>query len=125
MHFFRAALLATVATAFSSAAIADDVSETETRTMRVDYDQATVVRLDRPAKTVVVGNSMIAEAMMVSDKIIYVQGRAFGNTNIIAVDSQGQEILNTMVTVGTPSIAQVTLYRGAQGQRNLACAPTC
>lgn len=93
--------------------------------MRVEYDQATVVKLDRPAKTVVVGNAAIADALLISDKTVYVQGRMFGNTNIIAIDGEGNEVLNTLVTVGAPTSQQVTLYRGPIGQQNMACAPQC
>lgn len=124
MFRFRATLLAAAASAaLVSPAIADD--DAQAGYMRVSYDQATVVRLDRPAKTVVVGNPLIADAMMISDKIIYVQGRAFGNTNVIALNGDGEEILNTQITVGAPAFAQVTLYRGSLGQQNMACSPRC
>lgn len=45
-------------------ALADEEARNETRAMRIDYDQATAIRLDQPAKTVVVGNSSIAEALL-------------------------------------------------------------
>ena len=93
--------------------------------MRVDYDQSMVLRLDRPAKTIVVGNAAIADAQLINERTIYVLGRMFGNTNIIALDNNGSEISNTYVTVGTPQSLQVTVYRGPTGQRNLACAPQC
>ena len=105
-------------------ATADEEARTETRAMRIDYDQATAIRLDQPAKTVVVGNSSIAEALLVNDRTIYVQGRIFGNTNLIALDANGTEILNTLITVGAPLSSQVTLYRG-NTQSNLACSPRC
>jgi Flp pilus assembly secretin CpaC len=124
MSAFRAALLAAAAISFLPvAATADDTAQRPQ--MRVDYDQATVVKLDRAAKTVVVGNPLIADALLVSDKTIYVQGRMFGNTNVIAIDSEGNEVLNTIVTVQAPLTQQVTLYRGPIGQQNMACAPHC
>jgi len=125
MFLMRAIVIAVAASAAvaATAAAADD-AETAGY-MSVIYEQATVVRLDRSAKTVVVGNPLIAEAMMVSDKILYVQGRAFGNTNVIAIDAEGNEVFNSQVTVGAPLYAQVTLYRGAMGQQNMACSPNC
>jgi Flp pilus assembly secretin CpaC len=124
MSAFRAALLTAAAVAFFPVtAGADDA--TARPQMRVDYDQATVVRLDRAAKTVVVGNPSIADALLVSDKVVYVQGRLFGNTNVIALDGEGNEIINTYITVGAPMTSQVTLYRGPVGQQNMACAPHC
>jgi Flp pilus assembly secretin CpaC len=124
MPALRAALLSVAAISlFPLPAGAEDAAPQAP--MHVNYDQAAVVKLDRSAKTVVVGNALIADAIMVSDKIIYVQGRMFGNTNVIAVDSEGNEVLNLPVTVGAPLIAQVTLYRGPVGQQNMACAPHC
>ncbi len=124
MSAFRAALLTAAAISFFPVtADADDVAQRPQ--MRVEYDQATVVKLDRAAKTVVIGNPLVADALLVSEKTVYVQGRMFGNTNIIALDADGNEILNTLVTVGAPTNQQVTLYRGPVGQQNMACAPTC
>jgi Pilus formation protein N terminal region len=125
MSVLRAALLAAVAVAVVPAAAYADGSAAAPSHVRVAYDQSTVIRLDRPAKTVLVGNPLVADALLVNDRTVYVLGRLFGNTNVIAVDGNGAEILNTQVTVGAPNVAQVTLYRGALGQRNLACAPHC
>ena len=124
MSALRAALLAAAAITFvTPLVLAEDASDRPQ--MRVEYDQASVLRLDRPAKTVVVGNPAIADALLVSEKTIYVQGRMFGNTNVVAIDAEGNEVLNTFVTVGAPLTAQVTLYRGPTGQQNMACAPHC
>jgi len=124
---FRATTLlaAAAAAALSAAAATADDTAAAPGYMRVDYDQSSVVKLDRPAKTVVVGNPLIADALMISDTLVYVQGRAFGNTNVIALDADGREVLNTQVTVGAPNVAQVTLYRGPKGQQNIACSPLC
>lgn len=118
------AVTALAAATVSTSAIADGMKPTTAAHLTVPYDQATAIHLDQPAKTVVVGNASIAEALLVNDKTIYVQGRLFGNTNLIALDANGTEILNTQITVGTVNLAQVTLYRGNQ-QHNLACSPRC
>jgi Flp pilus assembly secretin CpaC len=127
MTGIRAALLAATAAGglFSSLAWADSPTDSALRDMRIDFDQTSVVRLDRAVKTVLVGNSAIADAQLVDPKTIYVIGRTFGQTNIVGLDSTGTEVLNTRVTVGVPNAAVVTLYRGAQGQRTLACSPRC
>lgn len=124
MSAFRAALLTAAAVSFFPVTAGAEEAA-ERAQMRVDYDQAAVLRLDRAAKTVVVGNPSIADAMLVSDKVVYVQGRMFGNTNVIVIDGEGNEIVNTQVTVGAPMSAQVTLYRGPTGQQNMACAQHC
>jgi Flp pilus assembly secretin CpaC len=105
-------------------AFADEEASNAPKFMRVDYDQAAAIHLDQSAKTIVVGNASIAEALLVNDRTIYVQGRIFGNTNLIALDENGTEIYNTQITVGAPTASQVTLYTGSL-QHNLACAPRC
>ena len=126
MQGIRAALLAATAAGglFSSLAWADSATD-GSREMRIDFDQTSVVKLDRAAKTILVGNPAIADAQMVDEKTVYVLGRMFGQTNIVALDSSGAEVLNTRVTVGVSNYATVTLYRGSQGQRTLACSPRC
>jgi len=127
MTGIRAALLAAMAAGglFSSLARADGPGEGTQSDMRIDFDQTSVVKLDRAAKTVLVGNPAIADAQLVDAKTVYVIGRTFGQTNIVALDATGSEVINTRVVVGVSNHAMVTLYRGAQGQRNLACSPRC
>ena len=124
MTGIRTALMAAAAAALLSAAAAADEG-VQVTSLRVDYDQSTLLHLDRPAKTVIVGNATVADAQLVNERTIYVLGRMFGNTNIVAVDATGAEVINTRVTVRAPQFAQVTVYRGPNGQRNLACAPQC
>jgi Flp pilus assembly secretin CpaC len=127
MTGIRAALLAATAATglFSSLAWADSPGDAAHREMRVDFDQTSVVRLDRTVKTILIGNPAIADAQLVDGKTVYVLGRMFGQTNIVALDASGAEVLNTRVTVGVSNNQVVTLYRGAQGQRTLACSPRC
>jgi Flp pilus assembly secretin CpaC len=96
----------------------------ETQYIRVASDQAKPVRLDVPVKTIVIGNASVAEAMLVNDRLIYVQGRIFGTTNLVALDHRGKEIFKAFVTVGSPDSAQVTLYRGP-AQFTMVCSPRC
>jgi Flp pilus assembly secretin CpaC len=125
MSAIRAIFLIAATGALAPAALADGEQASLPLHLRVDYEKTTAVKLDRPAKTVLVGNALIADALLVDPTTVYVQGRMFGNTNVIAVGADGTEVLNTNVTVGAPLVQQVTLYRGTQGQRNLACAQHC
>lgn len=123
MTAYRGALLVAASLFASTGAGADELASTDSR--HVVFDQSTLIQLDHAAKTVIVGNPAIADAQLVNGKTIYVLGRMFGQTNLIAIDADGNEVLNTVITVGAPSEDMVTLYRGAQGQRTLACSPHC
>src|ERR1043165_52882 len=109
MTGLRAALFAATAASalISSIAWADETGQAARAEMRIDFDQTTAMRLDRAAKTVLVGNPAIADVQMVDPKTVYVLGRMFGQTNVVALDANGAEVLNTRVTVGVSNSAVV------------------
>lgn len=117
MKSIAALTLGSIALMSAGAAFASD--------FRVAFDQAKVIRLEAPAKTVVVGNPLIADATMIDDRTVYVLGRMFGQTNLVAVDADGNEVLNTPVSVTMPDQQMVTLYRGNVPPRTHSCAPRC
>ena len=53
-------------------------------------DQATLVRLDRPAAEIVVGNPSIADVSVQSSKLLVITGKSFGETNLIVMDARRQ-----------------------------------
>ena len=124
-HLRTALLAATAATFLSTAVSAQEPNVVSPTNMNVPADQSVLLHLDRPAKTVIVGNPLIAEAQLINDHTIYVLGRMFGITNIIAVDAGGGEVTNTSIAVGTAMHQQVTVYRGPVCQRNFAFTPHC
>jgi hypothetical protein len=105
------------ALAIAGTAMADE-------TIGLAVDQARVVRIDRPAVNVVVGNPAIADAALRDSNTVFVLGRNFGVTNLIFVDAEGKEVANIPISVGRFSSSTVTLNRGA-GQYTYACAPGC
>ena len=58
---------------------------------------------------------------MIDSRHAFVLGKAFGATNIIALDGTGSQIVNEHVTVFGGSNTTVTLHRGAN-QVTYACA---
>jgi Flp pilus assembly secretin CpaC len=111
------ALLAFAAQLATGPAIAGDI--------RVNADQSTAVKLDLPAKTVIIGNPLIADVTMVDDRTVYVLGRQPGQTNLVAVDAMGKEIFNEKVSVRLGDQQIVTLHKGNLGPRSYSCAPKC
>ena len=84
-------------------------------------DEARLVTLARPAKTVFTGNALIADATIVDPNHIVVSGRNFGVTNLVALDSAGHEISNTPITVMERAGTRVTVQRAA-GRYTFGCA---
>lgn len=93
--------------------------------IRVSTDQTAAVKLSQAAKTVLVGNPLIAEVTVVDDRTVYLLGRMAGQTNLVAVDAKGNEIFNERVSVRPSDFQIVTLHKGAVGPRTYSCAPKC
>jgi Flp pilus assembly secretin CpaC len=87
-------------------------------------DQATLVRLERPAAEIVVGNPSIADVSVQSSKLLVVTGKSFGETNLIVMDADGKVVANRQLIVQEPRTGFVTMYRGVARQ-TLHCAPNC
>jgi len=92
--------------------------------IQVVVDQATLVRLDRPAAEIVVGNPSIADVSVQSSKLLVVTGKSFGETNLIVMDTDGKVVANRQLIVQEPRTGFVTMYRRGARQ-TLHCAPYC
>ncbi len=95
-----------------------------TRSFSVEVDKARILRLPRPAATVIIGNPAIADAAIHDSRLLLVTGKAFGATNIIALDGRGRIITERDITVVAPHVAAITYYRGGS-QRTYSCANGC
>src|SRR5689334_18274958 len=65
----------------------------------VIVDNAKVIRLPEKTQTVVVGNPFIAEVTPQKNGVLILTGKSFGSTNLIALDSAGALIAETMIRV--------------------------
>ena len=92
--------------------------------VEVIIDEATLLRLDRPAAEIVVGNPSIADVSVQSGRVLIVTGKSFGETNLIVMDADGKVVVNRTLIVQEPRTGFVTLYKGASRQ-TLHCAPHC
>lgn len=90
----------------------------------VMVDQASLVRIERPAAEIIVGNPSIADIAVQSGKVLIATGKSFGETNLIVIDADGKVILSRRLIVQEPRTGFVTLYRGSERQ-TLHCAPYC
>jgi hypothetical protein len=94
------------------------------RDIVVDFDQATMLRLETPAAEVVVGNPSIADVAIQDSKVLVLTGKSFGETNLIVLDAQGKVIINRRVVVAEPPSGYVTVYHGTN-RETLHCSPKC
>lgn len=94
------------------------------RDIEVLIDQATMLRLERPAAEIVVGNPSIADVSVQSGDTLILTGKSFGETNLMVIDTQGKLIANRRVVVQEPDGGFVTVRRGIK-RETLHCSPNC
>ncbi|PRD44200.1 hypothetical protein C5748_06235 [Phyllobacterium phragmitis] len=87
-------------------------------------NQARVLRLARPADTVVIGNPDIADAVVQDSRTVVLTGKGFGVTNIVIMDADGSAIVDDQIVVGRDDSKTTRVYRRANVQM-LSCTPFC
>lgn len=92
--------------------------------IRVLMNQAKIVKLARPADTIVIGNPMIADASVQDASTIVLTGKGFGVTNLVILDAEGAPIVDEEIVVSRHATNSVRIYRRAQVQ-TLSCTPYC
>lgn len=92
--------------------------------IQIQTDQAHILRLDKPVKSVIIGNDAIADAMMQDAKTIVLTGRNNGVTNLVVMDQNGETMLDEKIMVGQNDLATTRVFRGAN-MMTLSCTPIC
>lgn len=92
--------------------------------IQVTMNQAKIVKLSRPADTIVVGNPEIADAAIQDASTIVLTGRGFGTTNFVVMDESGNAIIDEMIFVSRGDANTMRIYRRAEVQ-TLSCTPIC
>lgn len=91
----------------------------------VEVDQAQRVQLSGPASSVIVGNPEIADVTVVDANTLYITGKGYGVTEVVAVDPIGRTVFQSQVVVTAGDGAgRVRVWRGAQSTE-MACATSC
>lgn len=94
------------------------------RGIEVVMNQAKIVKLARPADTIIIGNPDIADAAVQNASTIVLTGKGFGVTNLVILDADGEPIVDEELYVTRQESRSVRVYRRASVQ-TLSCAPLC
>lgn len=98
---------------------------TQSARLNVEIDQATRVQLRGPAGSVIVGNPLIADVTVVDSNTLYITGKGYGVTEIVAVDAIGRTVFQSQVVVSEGSgTGRVRVWRGGQATE-MACGASC
>ncbi|MGZ9098293.1 MAG: pilus assembly protein N-terminal domain-containing protein [Brevundimonas sp.] len=114
-----AALAATAVLALPTAGV------TQSARLNVEIDQAARVQLRGPAGSVIVGNPLIADVTVVDSNTLYITGKGYGVTEIVAVDTIGRTVFQSEIVVSEGSgTGRVRVWRGGQATE-MACGSSC
>lgn len=116
-----------LAAAVAAAAVlaAPSMVTAQSASLNVEIDQARRVQLRAPAGSVIVGNPEIADVTVVDANTLYITGKGYGVTEVVAVDAIGRTVFQSqvIVTAGDGG-GRVRVWRGATATE-MACASSC
>jgi Flp pilus assembly secretin CpaC len=92
--------------------------------LSVSIDHARVLKIDRAAETIIVGNPSIVDVTVHDARTLVLTGRSYGVTNLVVLDAQGDAVIDESVAVGSVETASVRVYRQAQ-RSTYSCSPHC
>lgn len=92
--------------------------------VKITMNEAKIVKLARPADTIIIGNPDIADASVQDSDTIVLTGKGFGTTNMVILDIEGRPIVDEQVVVTRQTADSVRVYRRAEIQ-TLSCTPYC
>lgn len=113
-----AALFAVAAVAAPAAALAQSAP------LSVEIDRSARVQLRGAAGSVIVGNPAIADVQVVDANTLYIVGKGYGVTEVVAVDGIGRILFQNQIVVTAGNTGMVRVWRGTQ-QTEMACAASC
>jgi Flp pilus assembly secretin CpaC len=90
----------------------------------VKVNMARILRISAPASTVIIGNPGVADITIQDPQTLVLTGRSYGQTNLIVLDSLGNPVADTIVSVVQAQSDLVTVYMGS-ARTTLACQPVC
>lgn len=93
-------------------------------TITVVLDQAKIIQLPEKTNTVVIGNPGVADVTLLKKNgRMIITAKGFGETNMIALDSQGNSIGESIVRVVAAQHALI-VQRGTE-RESYSCTPRC
>lgn len=104
--------------------LASDPDTSSASDLIVKYDQSQILRLPRPVAQIIIGNPTIADVVIQSSQLLVVTGKAFGITNIIALDQAGYVIQDQRVMVERDEVKVVNVTKGGS-RESYNCSPQC
>jgi Flp pilus assembly secretin CpaC len=95
-----------------------------TEPISVKVNMARILRISAPAATVIIGNPIVADVTIQDPQTLVLTGKSYGETNLIVLDSMGNPIADTTISVIQGEGDLLTVYMGT-ARTTLSCKPVC
>lgn len=82
--------------------------------LALSMDEVRTLTFEKAITTIYVGNPSIADITMIDARHAFILGKAYGRTNIVALNHDGVQIYNQRVDVAQGGVETLTLNRGPQ-----------
>jgi hypothetical protein len=93
-------------------------------TITVTLDRARIVKLPDRTQTLVIGNPIIADVTpLKTNGLMVITGKSYGTTNLIALDSSGNPVAESVLRV-EPAQNALIVHRG-MSRESYSCSPRC
>jgi Flp pilus assembly secretin CpaC len=92
--------------------------------MNIGIDRSQRVSVRGSISSVVVNNPQIADVTVVDANTLVIQGKGYGQTEILAVDAIGRPLFQNQIIVTGGQAGSLRVWRGGQATE-MACAATC
>jgi len=90
----------------------------------VHLDQAKILKLPERTATLVIGNPLIADAVVQPGGVVVITAKSYGATNLVALDRTGAALFDSSIQVVGPADKVVIVYRGVD-RESYSCTPNC
>ena len=104
--------------------VAPVVASAQDGALNVEIDRSARVQLRGAAASIIVGNPQIADVSLVDANTMFIVGKGYGVTEVVAVDGVGRTLFQREVVVTGGATGSVRVWRGAQATE-MACAASC
>ena len=95
-----------------------------TAPLPVPTSLARILRISAPAATVIIGTPGVADVTIQDPQTLVLTGKSYGETNLIILDSSGNPIADTMISLIQATPDAITMYMGT-ARTTLSCLPVC
>lgn len=92
--------------------------------LKVEIDQVTLVRLNKPGVEIIIGNPSIADVSVQNSRLLAITGKSIGLTNLLVLDGSGNLTYSRKIIVSADVQHLVTVNKGMM-RMTYSCSPAC